>query len=301
MDLLGLRYFQAVARREHLSRAADELRVAQPSLSRSIARLEHELGVPLFDRNGRRVRLNRFGAAFLRRVDRALGELDDARQELADAAGLERGGVTVAAETLRPLTGLLQGFLAEHPQADLRLFELNAEAMTRRLRAGEIDLGFASQPLTAPGLRGVEVSREAVLAAVPPGHDLIAHGSITVETLAGQPLIVPHPGHWLRSLVDRLFARAGLDPHIVCESNEPTVMLELISAGLGVGLGPAGARTAPTQTPVAWLPVDAPDCHRVLSVVWRQDAYLSTAARHLRDLATRGECHAGGSRAVLGV
>jgi DNA-binding transcriptional LysR family regulator len=287
MDLLGLRYFQAVARREHLSRAAAELRVAQPSLSRSIARLESELGVPLFDRHGRRVQLNRFGTAFLRRVDRALAELDDARQELADAAGLDRGSVAVAAETLRPLTELLQGFLAEHPQVDLRLYELDADTMTRRLRAGEIDLGFASQPLTGPGLRSVEVSRDEVLAAVPPGHALTAHSSLTVETLAGQPLIVTHPGHWLRALVDRLFAQAGLRPHIVCEINEPTVMLELINAGLGVGLGPAAARAAATRTPVAWLPVEAPDCHRVLTIVWREDTYLSAAARHLREFAGR--------------
>src|SRR6266702_2854209 len=76
MDLLQLRYFQAVARHQHVSRAAVELRVAQPALSRAIARLEAELGVPLFDRRGRRVRLNRFGAMFLARADRALGELD---------------------------------------------------------------------------------------------------------------------------------------------------------------------------------------------------------------------------------
>jgi DNA-binding transcriptional LysR family regulator len=287
MDLLGLRYFQAVARREHLSRAAAELRVAQPSLSRSIARLESELGVPLFDRHGRRVRLNRFGAAFLSRVDRALAELDDARQELADAAGLDRGSIAVAAETLRPLTGLLQGFLAEHPEVDLRLFELDADSMTERLRAGEIDIGFASQQLTGPGLRSVEVSREEVLVAVPPGHALAAHTSVTIETLADQAMIVTHPGHWLRVLVDRMFAQARLSPHIVCESNEPTVMLELISAGLGVGFGPATARAAITRTPVAWLSVKAPDFQRVLTMVWREDTYLSTAARHLRDFAGR--------------
>ncbi|KOG85386.1 LysR family transcriptional regulator, partial [Streptomyces varsoviensis] len=89
MDLLSLRCFQVVARHEHISRAAAELRVAQPSVSRTIARLEAGLGVRLFDRNGRQVRLNQYGAAFLRRVDRALGELDDARRELADAAGLD--------------------------------------------------------------------------------------------------------------------------------------------------------------------------------------------------------------------
>jgi DNA-binding transcriptional LysR family regulator len=81
MDLLQFRYFQTVARHQHVSRAAEELHVAQPVLSRAIARLEAELGVPLFDRRGRRVKLNRFGAAFLVRVTRALGELHQGGQE----------------------------------------------------------------------------------------------------------------------------------------------------------------------------------------------------------------------------
>ena len=91
VDLLQLRYFQAVARHQHVSRAAAELHVAQPALSRAIARLEAELGVPLFDRRGRRVRLNRFGAMFLARAERALGELDQGQHELRDAAGLAQG------------------------------------------------------------------------------------------------------------------------------------------------------------------------------------------------------------------
>src|SRR4051812_43656961 len=74
-------YFQAVARHQHVSRAAADLRVAQPALSRAIARLEAELGVPLFDRRGRRVRLNRFGAMFLVRAGRALDELGQGQRE----------------------------------------------------------------------------------------------------------------------------------------------------------------------------------------------------------------------------
>ena len=95
MDLHTLRQFVVVARLEHLSRAAEELRVAQPSLSRTIARLEGELGTPLFDRAGR-LRLNDAGRVFLRHVERALGELDTGRRAVAAVTDGAFGTVRLA-------------------------------------------------------------------------------------------------------------------------------------------------------------------------------------------------------------
>lgn len=282
MDLLSLRYFQTVARREHVSAAAAELRVAQPSLSRALARLEAELGVPLFDRQGRRVRLNRFGAAFLVRVDRALAELDDGRRELADAAGLAHGRVAVAAETLLTLSGLVSEFRAAHPGVEITLFQSTAERMSRQLHAGEVDLCLASQPLTGDALSTHEVHREEVLLAVPLGHPLARRERATVADVAEEPFITTRPGHWPRRLLDQLFARAGLRPTITCEGDELSATADLVSAGLGVGLLPAMSRAAGTRIPLAWLHLDEPDCHRTLTVAWRTDSYHSVAAERFR-------------------
>ncbi|MCO5968372.1 LysR family transcriptional regulator [Actinoallomurus soli] len=286
MELLQLYYFQTVARREHISRAAEELRVAQPSLSRTIARLEAELGVPLFDRHGRRIRLNHFGALFLARVDRALGELDDARRELADAAGLDLGTVSIAAENLQALSDLLAAFLRDHPGVNVRLSQSSAPVMLRQLAAGEVDLCLASQPLPGSYLRSVEIRREEVLLAVPPHHPLAGRSEVGVPALADEPFVTTRPGYWQRSLLDRLFADAGLEPAIACEGDEPAAIRSLISAGLGIGLLPAAAYEAAAGPSVAWLRIDAPDCHRVLRLVHRDDGYLSAAARSLRDVAT---------------
>ncbi|MEU5080566.1 MULTISPECIES: LysR family transcriptional regulator [Streptomyces] len=286
MDLLSLRYFQAVARHQHISRAAEELRVAQPSVSRTIPRLETELGVPLFDRQGRRIRLNDHGAAFLARVDRALTELDDARRELADAAGPGPGRVAVAAETLLQLSGVLSAFRALRPGVRVRLFQAPADAMHRHLRAGEVDFAIASQPLAGPGLSTLELAREEVLLAVPTGHPLAGRGSVAVAELAGEDFVSTRAGHWQRALLERLFAREGLTPRVVCEGDEAAATPELVGAGLGLCLLPAVARRAIGEDgPVAWLRLDAPDCHRTLTLVWRQNAYLSPAARDFRRLA----------------
>ncbi len=287
MDLLQLRYFQAVARLEHVSHAAAELRVAQPSLSRALARLEADLGVPLFDRHGRRVRLNRFGTLFLPRVDRALAELDDARLQLADAAGLEHGSVAVAAETLLTLTGLITSFLAEHPGVSFRLYQSSAERMVHQLHRGEVDLCLASQPLNDPSLATIELATEKVLLAVPPTHPLADRKRIEIAALAGQPFITTRPGHWLRALADQPFTNAKLGLTIACEGDEPTAIRPLISAGLGIGLLPKSSRQATTHPAVAWLQLNTPNATRTLRLAWRQDTYLSTAAQRFRDLATQ--------------
>lgn len=287
MDLLSLRYFRAVARHQHISRAAEELRVAQPSVSRTILRLESELGIPLFDRHGRRIRLNEHGAAFLHRVERALAELDDGCREMTDAAGAGPGRVAVAAETLLQLAGVLAAFRAHRPGVGVRLFQAPVDSMRRHLHSAEVDFALASQPLGGPGLCSAELLREEVLLAVPPGHRLAGRERVAVAELADEEFVSTCTGHWQRALLERLFAREGLTPRVAFEGDEAAATPELIGAGLGIGLMPAVARrTLGERSPVAWSRLDAAaDCHRTLTLVWREGAYLSPAALDFRRLA----------------
>ncbi|MEU4800404.1 LysR substrate-binding domain-containing protein [Streptomyces sp. NPDC023327] len=286
MDLLSLRCFQAVARHQHISRAAQELRVAQPSVSRTISRLESELGVLLFDRQGRRIRLNEHGAAFLRRVDRAMAELDDARREMADAAGAGPGRVAIAAETLMQLAEVLAAFRAHSPGVKVRLLQASAQSMRRHLAAAEVDFALASQPLAGPGLDSVTLLREEVFLAVPYGHRLADREHVTVSELAEEEFVSTRAGHWQRVLLEALFAREGLQPRVICEGDEAAATPRLIGTGLGIGLMPAVARRAMGEHElVAWARLESQDAHRTLSLVWRRDAYLSPAAETFRRLA----------------
>lgn len=282
MDLLQLRYFQEVARRQHITEAAARLRVAQPSLSRSISRLEAELGVPLFERTGRRIQLNRFGEILLSRVDVVLSELDDARRELLDAAGEERGSVAVAAETLRALTDLVARFRAHAPDVRFRLYQSSAAAMAVQLRAGEIDLALASQSLPGADLDAVDLYSEEVLLAVPRQHRLAGRSSVALAEVADEAFVVTRAGQWQRTVLDELFAPTGRAPVIACEGDEPSAVRGLIAAGIGVGLLPAISRDTTDSPPVAWLHLTAAGATRTLRLYWRRDRYLTGAARRLR-------------------
>lgn len=278
MDLTTLRQFVVVARLEHLSRAADELHVAQPSLSRTIARLENELGTPLFDRTNR-LRLNPAGALFRAYVERALGELDAGRRAVAEATEEGSGSVRLAAETFLALTEPIATFKREHPRIEIELRQLPATDMPRRLRAQDVDLCVASQPVPTAGLESAVLLDEPVLVATHLDHPFAHRTSVSLEDLADEPFVIARKGQWQRTLLDRLFAETGRPPRIVCESDEAAAIQELIRSGLGIGFNPDFARRMVPGYPVAMIPVDHPDCRRTLSLLWNADANLTTAAR----------------------
>ncbi|MEV4460389.1 LysR substrate-binding domain-containing protein [Microbispora sp. NPDC049633] len=285
MDLHALKQFLAVARLEHLSRAADELRVAQPSLSRTIARLESELGTPLFDRSGR-LRLNDAGRLFRDHVERALGELEAGRRAVAEAASEGPGTVRIASETFLTLIGPLAAYKRAHPSVEIELHWSLAEDMARRLRAQEVDLCVASQPIHAEGLESMRLFEEPVGVCVPLDHPLAGRDCVSVDDLAGQPFVTARKGHWLRRLLDRLFAARGLTPKIVCESDEHSTIAGLIGAGLGIGLVPAFAWRGTSDAPVTWITVDSPDCRRTVILYWGAGSHLPAAARLMRTTIT---------------
>lgn len=285
MDLNTLKQFLVVAQLEHLSRAADELHVAQPSLSRTIARLESELGTPLFDRAGR-LRLNDAGKLFRGYVERSLGELDAGRRAVTETAGEGFGTVRLASETFLTLTGPLAAYKRAHPSVEVELHQMPAEDMARHLRAQDIDLCVASQPIPSEGVEAVQLFDEAVWVATPLDHPLAGRASVSIDELADQPFVTARKGHWQRRLLDRLFAGRALVPKIVCEGDEPSAIADLISAGLGIGLVPAIARRTATRAPVAWIAVDSPDCRRTLTLFRGTDSHLSTAARRMHTTIT---------------
>ena len=285
VDLNMLRQFLVVARLEHLSRAAEELHIAQPSVSRTIARLENELGTPLFDRAGR-LRLNPAGQLFRAYVERSLGELDAGRRAVADATGEGFGAVRLASETFLALTEPLAAFKRSHPAIEVELQQMAADEMARRLRAQDIDLCVASQPIPTAGLESVPLLDEAVGVVTALDHPLASRGSVSIDELADQPFVTARKGHWQRRLLDRLFAEHGLTPRIVCEADEAVAIQELIRAGLGIGFNPDFARRAVPSYPVAWSAVDHPACRRTLTLHWSTDSRLTTAATQMRTTIT---------------
>jgi DNA-binding transcriptional LysR family regulator len=292
MDLLQLKYFQTVARLEHMTQAARELSIAQPSLSQTIAHLENELGVPLFEREGRHIRLNSFGRVLLRHVERLFGELDEARQEISDLAGTEHGQIALSVVVPQILPDLLRAFKALHPYIAFHLFHQHAlQAVRQQLERGEIDLCITSPPLEQEDtdwqerIGWVPLLIEEMYLVVPLGHPLAGRESIHLSEVAHDPFISLRAGDSLRELTDHFCRQAGFTPRIVFEGDETETLRGLVSAGLGVffisRLMLRNAADLAVQ-PLRVLPIAEPRCQRSLGLAWRETHYLSRAAQQFR-------------------
>ncbi|KUH36646.1 LysR family transcriptional regulator [Streptomyces kanasensis] len=264
-----LAYFAAVARHEHVTRAARETGVPQSTLSRAMARLEEDLGVTLFARRGRALSLTPAGRTFLLSVQRALGEVERAaeavRADVDPTAGRVAFGFlhTMGSETV---PGLLRAFRVDHPKVRFTLVQNYGEAMLERLRAGELDLCLTSPVPDAPDLVARRLDEQRLRLVVPDDHRLAGRKRVRLAEAADEAFVTLEPGYGLRRITDDLCAEAGFRPRVAFEGEEAETLRGLVAAGLGVALLPPPAVRRPG---VVELTVTAPRAAREIGVAWQ--------------------------------
>src|SRR5262250_505952 len=179
MELHQLTYFESVSRHLHFTRAAQELNVAQPSVSQQIRKLEAELGAPLFHRMKRHVTLTEAGKTFLPHARAVLQRLEEARLEVQELSGMRKGSLAVGAPPsvgTHLLPRALAVFSRRHPGIALSFREAGSRTLVSLLEEGELDLAVVIQPVRHPALETQPLLEEELLLAVPKGHQLAANG-----------------------------------------------------------------------------------------------------------------------------
>ncbi len=287
MELRQLTYFAAVARHRHFTRAAHEVRVAQPALSRQIRRLEDELGIELLRRSTRHVELTEAGELLLERANRILSEVEAARQAVSELTGLLRGNVAIGSLPLASLgvPGMLEAFREENPGVTIKLHEQALDVILRMLRRDELDLTFAmATPKQAgAGLSGRILFEEELVAVMSSSHPLAGRESVSVEQLADDALIGFRPGSALRRAVDDRLAAAERAPAYAFETFELETIRSLASHGLGVALLPAGY-LHPAGPEVASARM-RPRERVPISLIWRTERRHAPAAQAFLEFA----------------
>lgn len=241
MQLQQLAYFVAVAERRHFTKAAQGLHVAQPSVSKQIQRLEAELGSPLFHRTKGNVALTAAGDALLPWARRVLGDVEGARNELRELAGLQRGVLSVGATpslTTILLPPALARFHASYPGVRLALHEAGSQDLVRRLEEGALDLALVILPLDHPALETSPLLREELVVVVPEGHRLSGRARIALTDLRDVPLVMFREGYDLRTVTLAACRAAGFEPTVALDGAEMDGVLRFVAGGLGAAVVP---------------------------------------------------------------
>jgi DNA-binding transcriptional LysR family regulator len=284
MELRHLRYFEAVARHSHVTRAAAELHIAQPALSKQISQLEHELGVALFDRVGRNVRLTEAGEALLPHARAVMAQVEAARAEMAERIGLRRGRAIVGSPPTvgsQLLPAVLSAFNKRYPGIELRLHEAGVQTLLDLLETGLTDVAVVTLPVEDEQLTVVPLFTEEMVVAVWKGHALANSEQVELRQLQQEPWVLSPENYELREATLSACATAGFTPRVVLDGGETDTLLRFVAAGVGVALVPRLAVNGTQE--LATLRVSDQRLSRTLGIVWRGDRVASPAARALRE------------------
>ena len=244
MEIHQLRYFCAVAQHGTFTRASEAEHVAQPSLSQQILKLEAELGGRLFDRLPRSARLTVFGKAFLPKAQRILRELGEAKTEMLEMAGDEKGDVVLGLiPTISSylLPRILKGFSHRHKRVNIQVIEEITPVLMERLRHGTVDMALAALPVPGDEVFSLELFEEPFYAVVPETHAHANRETVRLSDLNKDPFLLLKEGHCFRDSVISACRRSRVKPNVVFESGHFATILAMVSGGMGVSAVPAMA------------------------------------------------------------
>lgn len=288
MDLQQLKYFQTVARIEHMTQAAEKLNISQPALSKSIAQLEEEVGVPLFDRKGRSIKLNRFGELFLKRTMPISKLYEEVKQEIADLVTPDYGVITIGfthTVGMQLIPRLVRMFRRKYPNVQFEFTQSNSFHLLRQLEAGEFELCLVPYVDTDIPFEWVELWSEELFVIVPEDHRLANRKQIHLSEIGNDPFVSLKEGNSLRQINDQLLAHANISPEVVFEGEEFHTLAGFVEAGLGVALLP-NIRGL-NEYHLSKIRVSEPICQRKLGIGYMKKRYMSQAATTFRDFVMR--------------
>ena len=242
MNFQQLRSIRETARRGYnLTEVANALFTSQPGVSRQIRELEDELGVVIFERNGKRLTgMTEPGKGILKIIDRLLVEAENLQQASLDYSGQDSGTLTIAAthtQARYALPKVVQSFRQDFPEVRIALQQSAPDHIAAWVLSGKADIGIATEGLSQfPDLVSFPCYRWSHLIVVPDGHPLLGHSPIRLEHLAKYPLITYDVGFTGRGHIDAAFAAAGVTTDIVLTAMDSDVIKQYVSLGLGVGI-----------------------------------------------------------------
>jgi len=268
MDIMQLRYFSAVARYRNMTKAAEVLHVAQPAVSQTIKKLEDELGVSLFERTGRGVRMNETGEALLTKATKVIKAFDEIPLVVATAAGIEDKTIDVNILSASELiTGLVIRYKEKHPEVNFFLSQnVNNRDWDVRVSTANPEDGNSSIHTAL---------KEEIFLAVPKNSPFAERKSIKLKDVRDEQFISLEKNKPIYIITERYCLSAGFEPKVMFESDSPSTVRDLIGSGMGLAFWPAYSWGDIAGDKVKLMHISEPKCVRELFVAKKEEANKS--------------------------
>lgn len=286
-----LRWFVTLAQTEHVTEAAAELGITQPTLSRALLRLENEIGSTLFDRVGRRLQLNAVGRVMAEHARRSIAEMDTAQNRIAALLDPDSGLVRLAflhsaANWFVP--DALRRFRAEAPAVRFELFQGAAHDIAERLYSGQADVAITSPRPDRLPCEWRVLYVERLCLAVRSDHRLADRARVRLSEVADEPFITLGVDFGLRQLTDLVWAESGIAPDIAFEAMEIPAMEGLVAAGFGVAVVPL-PRPGRGDPAVVYVPISHTKVTREIGLAWVAGRTLPPAVQRFATFVTAAD------------
>jgi DNA-binding transcriptional LysR family regulator len=282
MDIQHLQYFVAVATQGNFTKAAQMLYVTQPTISKMVKSVEEELGVTLFDRSGKQVKLTDAGKTLLVQAQNIIKSFQNLSSELDDLMELKTGSIQIG---LPPMVGsrffprVIQEFHKQYPKITVQLVEDGAKKVEADVGNGTLDLGVIVLPAKDDVFHTFSFVHEQLMLLTHPTNPLSQKEVASLSDLENEDFILFRKDFALHDRIITECVRSGFNPHIIYESSQWDFISEMVAADLGIALLPETVCRQVNKERVSIIPLFDPIIPWELGIIWRKDRYLSFAAR----------------------
>jgi LysR family hydrogen peroxide-inducible transcriptional activator len=287
LNLHLLEQFVTLARTRNFTRAAEELHLSQPALSRAIQRLEEQLGQPVFERKPREVVLTDLGERLLERAKEILRFMEDTFAELSEAgrrARIRLGAIPTIAPYFLPR--VLRDFSRAHPDTAVVVQEDTTDTLIRRCNQGELDLAIVALPISDKHLKVEPLFDEELLLVLPAAHPLAASATVPINAVAELPFVMLNEVHCLSENIASFCRRKSVHPVTVERTSQLATIQELVALDHGVSIVPGMARESDTSDQRVYRSFRGDTPQRTVAMMWNgyrfQNAGAKALMAHLR-------------------
>lgn len=274
MDVGQLRYFSKIVEHRSFTKAAADCLVSQPALSQQIGKLERELGQPLFERQGRTIRLTPAGQLLHTQAEQILNLIEDAKRRITDDGEngqICMGAIPTVAPYLLPIVMRKVG--DQFPKANMVVSEATTDALLKRVSNGEVDIGFVATPAKAKYLTFEPLFEETLLLALPADHALAKQAEIRVSDIQEQPFVFLGEEHCLADSIQKFCNRKSFQPIGTARIQQLVTVQNLVALGYGLSFVPEMATRGSTDSRIVYRKLVDEQPTRTLAVCWNPYRY----------------------------